>query len=337
MQTNSKVEILTKRRATIDDVNESKTFTKKRKPIDSIAGHDDVQQKVNSLVSSRNTEYNKNFEYNFQVERIDNVCDGLDFCILNAGKNKSNDEQLELKTIIWKHGGRVVANPCPKTFACIAGYESYQVENYIKTGKQNIATVNWLRKSFGEKIALQSLPKFHPSEMIYATADLQRQFVDYFDVHGDSYTEESSKNDFKRFCANLRSDHLPTHARSDIIDLEKEIWAPQAPPKHFRYLNALFLPLKNNHESYRDHELAQFIFRTKAGRILQSSYENNAFWSQLTHIFVADNNFDSTQIPCAKHDAGTQIKIVSFKWILECHKANERISDERFIYNENSR
>lgn len=36
---------------------------------------------------------------------FDNICEGLDFQILN------DDKKMELKAMILKHGGRVVENP----------------------------------------------------------------------------------------------------------------------------------------------------------------------------------------------------------------------------------
>lgn len=169
--------------------------------------------------------------------------------------------------------------------------------------------------------------------MIYATPDLQLKFKDFFDIHGDSYSEETSKNDFKQLFANMKIDLLPVYTKSELYDLEADLWRPEEPPNFFRSFTALFLPLKNiNGESAGLHEyhLAQFLFKTKAGRIVQHPAEDNEDWSKLTHIFIYENNFDSTQIPWRKNDITT--KIVSSKWILECYNANGKISDDGFVY-----
>lgn len=259
---------------------------------------------------------------------VDNVCAGLEFCILNAGKYK----EVELENIIRKHGGLVVKNPGPKTYACIADGSSYRVKTAVSSGKYNIATADWLFRSFGVDSVLKFLPKFHPKKMIHTKADLQLKFVDYFDTFGDSFSEEGSKDELKELCAKLDIATMPVYTKSELYELETELWAPQEPPKLFRFLTASFQPMQNSDDSEHNYKLAQFMFTTKAGRILNTNDDNSDSLSKLTHIFVNDKVIDSTQIDSWKRSqVHAHIKVLSYKWILECCEANRKIDDQRFI------
>lgn len=253
------------------------------------------------------------------------MCAGKDFCILSAGKYDEN----ELESIIKKHGGRVVKNPSSKTYACIADRKSHKVEMAISNGNYNIATADWLNRSFGGSTVLESLPKFQPLEMVFATAELELKFIDSYDPFGDSYSEQISKEDFRTFSSKMPVDLLPNYTKSELYELEMELWAPQGPPKFFRYLTAQFLPMQRDNAAYLSYELAQFLFTTKAGRTLKPSDDDHDALSKLTHIFVDENNCDPAQM---ENIGGTPAKIVSYKWILECCEANKKISEERFIY-----
>lgn len=244
---------------------------------------------------------------------------------MSAGEYDVN----ELESIIKKHGGRVVKNPSSKTYACIAGRKSHKVEMAISNGSYNIASADWLYRSFGGNTVLQSLPKFQPLEMIFATPELELKFIDCYDPYGDSYSEQITKEAFRTFSSKMPVDLLPNYTKSELYELEMELWAPQEPPKFFRFLTAQFLPMQRNDAAYLSYELAQFLFTTKAGRILKSADDDNDALSKLTHIFVDENNCDAAQM---ENVVGTQAKIVSYKWILECCEADRKISDERFIY-----
>lgn len=259
------------------------------------------------------------------------MCADLDFCILNAGKY----DEKELENMIRKHGGRVVKTQGPKTYACIADGKSYRVNMAITSEKYNIATADWLRASFGGDTPLQSLPPFQPLEMVYAKFDLQLQFRVKFDKHGDSYEGQVSKDDFRAFSSKMDVSLLPSYTKSELYELEKELWAPKEPPKFFRFLTAKFLPMQSNCEPDLSYELAQFLFTTKAGRIMKSSDANNDSLTKLTHIFINENHCDPAQVDSLRRSGEfAYAKVVSHKWILECCDANKKISDERSIYND---
>lgn len=262
------------------------------------------------------------------MDVIDNVCAGLDFCILNE------DKEDELKNMIRKHGGNVVENPGPRTYACIADHKTLRVEKAVSSQKYNIATVDWLRQSFGGNGALQTLPKFQPLEMMYTTDALQLEFNEQFDIHGDSYSDKITKDDFKLFSSKMNIDLLPVYTKNELYELEMELWAPQKPPNIFRFLAAHFLPVQHHDDSDRSYELAQFMFTTRAGRILTVSENDNDTLSKLTHIFIHENDCDRTKVHSWRRKEGAEhIRIVSFKWILECCEANRKISEERFVHN----
>lgn len=264
------------------------------------------------------------------MELIDDVCAGLDFCILNAGKYN----EKELEDMIRKHGGRVVKTQGPKTYACIADRKSLRVNMAIASEKYNIATADWLRASFGGNSRLQSLPPFQPLEMVHAKFDLQLQFRVKFDKHGDSYEGQISKDDFRAYSSKMDVSLLPNYTKSELYELEMELWAPEEPPKFFRFLTARFLNMQSNCAPDLNFELAQFLFTTKAGRIMKSSDANTDSLTKLTHIFINENHCDPAQVDSLRRSGeATHAKIVSYKWILECCEANKKIDEDRFIYN----
>lgn len=53
----------------------------------------------------------------FQVEAIDTICHGLDFCIVNCDKKTQSVQELE--NMVRRHGGKVVQYPSMFNFILI--------------------------------------------------------------------------------------------------------------------------------------------------------------------------------------------------------------------------
>lgn len=257
-----------------------------------------------------------------QIDNIDNSCSGLDFCILNAG---SNHPLRELKSMILKHGGNVVQNPGPKTYLCIANNDrSLRVKGIIEKKQFNIATVDWLVDSFGTNKSFKKPPKLNPLEMIFATNELKQEFNNDFDPYGDSYTKIYSTASLISFLNKMPIDSLPVFTSNELNELENEISSTEFPSKMFRLMTAYFQPLKTMKEDalYYEYELSKLVFKMNAGKIVNSVNEIH----RVTHIFVNENHFNRNELINVD-----DVKIISFQWILCCHKRREFINETEYL------
>lgn len=226
--------------------------------------------------------------------------------------------------MIRKHGGNVVQNPGPKTFLCIADNDkSLRVKGIIEKEQYNIATVEWLVRSFGIEIPLEKPPKLHPLEMVYATSDLRQRFSEEFDRFGDSYTELMSRSNLVAFLDRIPIDSLPVYTANEINELEIEL----SSPKMFRLLTAFFDPAGAKDDSYFEYEFAKILFKMNGGKVVNNmnGMEPSAN-TRLTHVFVNENKFDRTELMRLQ-----ETKIFSFRWILKCHEAQESVDERDFL------
>lgn len=113
LQSNSKVEKLTKRHATSNDLTSTSIVPKRKrgpvsKPLSSVASTSYGVNRFFIVFLKSFLKQNPNYFDQFQVEAIDNVCQGLEFHILGDDK--------ELENMVKRHGGKVVGYPSMFTF-----------------------------------------------------------------------------------------------------------------------------------------------------------------------------------------------------------------------------
>ncbi|XP_058442972.1 DNA ligase 4 [Malaya genurostris] len=145
------------------------------------------KRKRSSAVQSRRV---VNFPHAFdsvaavlEVQQIDSICSGLDFCVLTSAKNCP--PVTEIESMILRHGGRLVKNPGPKTYAVVAGDRTFRVERIIDSGKYNVVSIEWLIRALAGSEPRQELLKFKPNDMLAITPETQKQMADQFDRFGD--------------------------------------------------------------------------------------------------------------------------------------------------------
>lgn len=129
-----------------------------------------------------------------QVEAIDNVCNGLDFCIVN--REKKTESIKELEDMVRRHGGKVVTYANQYTFVIIVGRpETKQAQDYIKKAQNNIAKPEWLIRALGSDKPLKNLIKFTPNDMVYALPSLQQEFDADLDAGVETDSEPLIQHD----------------------------------------------------------------------------------------------------------------------------------------------
>lgn len=106
-----KVERLTKRLATTADLNKTSLPKRQRtgpasSSLASAAALVEVSSKLGMPHVSKIIHFSKFFS-NSQIEPVDNVCKGRDFCVAV----KSGPAADELKNMVRRHGGNIVVNP----------------------------------------------------------------------------------------------------------------------------------------------------------------------------------------------------------------------------------
>lgn len=166
-----------------------------------------------------------------QVEVVDEVCKGLEFCILSCEKKWNTIE--ELKAIVRSHSGSLTENPgmfshfetplysriiikqrlkCQlfsgrNTFVCIAGDETQRVKDKIKSEKYNIVKSKWLLSALGDKQPKAKLPPFSPKDFLFKTIAMTEKLRSNYDRYDDSYTELfKSEDDLKKFLEGMKID-----------------------------------------------------------------------------------------------------------------------------------
>lgn len=205
------------------------------------------------------------------------------------------------------------------TFVCVAETRSLRVDRIISNGKHNVVKVDWVIRSLGTDDVLSSRPKLQPSDMMFATFELLSKFSKDFDVYGDSFTAEYSLKECADFVNKLNYDDFPHFTSGEFRELEKELAIEST--KLFRSTTAYFVP-SSNCDSASDFNLAKFIFKFHAGRLIEPSNDVDEF---VTYLFT-DGSFEREkfrQLRCSK--------ILSFEWILKCHKENNLVDENQFL------
>lgn len=92
------------------------------------------------------------------------------------------------------------------TFVCIAhSSKGLRVSSHMATKAYDIVSVDWLIRAMQSDTKLDRLLPFHPSDMMYATDKLKKQFAEDFDQYGDSYTKPVTENELFRLMEKIDS------------------------------------------------------------------------------------------------------------------------------------
>lgn len=86
-----------------------------------------------------------------------------------------------------------------------------------------------------------------------------------------------------------------------------------------------------------DKTFAKFMFVAQDGICLESPEDIQASPSRLTHVFVANAEFDHDKLKQMIESLGTEnlakIKVMRYQWILDCDEQKTLISDETYKIN----
>ncbi|GAB0098857.1 DNA ligase 4 [Sergentomyia squamirostris] len=183
---------------------------------------DDLAKVEKPTKRIKNTALTLNFRRHLpEEERVSSICENLAFCILSTAKNMPSIE--ELRELILKHGGNIVENPGPSTFAIIAGDLTLNVKKYAERRQYNIVKVEWVVKHLGNGKIPPKFPQFHPKYMISTTKELEVEFVKTFDEYGDSYTTPIDSETLKELLRDMVLDRSERLLKREKLALLEEL------------------------------------------------------------------------------------------------------------------
>lgn len=267
----------------------------------------------------------KSQEEEVEVEVVDRVLDGKEFCVKATNPGLLEDR---FKKIIRKHGGSLTVHPRKnKTFAIIAGVYSMMVKSFQDGETHNVIKGEWLFDSFGEtgdKIC-KEMPKLRPKkDLFFVNATLKKSLDEEYDEYGDSYTELLTVEELK---ALLESVPTPTRIPT-IEELEKfdeELEAVTVPNRNFmrRVSGAFFTPRDDNFLF----NSAKTILRIRAGNVikLEDIEESDE------RIIFVDQNDGIEKIKRGLWEKSILLyNLVSFRYVLDSSDALTKLDIEKY-------
>ncbi|XP_053682704.1 DNA ligase 4 isoform X2 [Sabethes cyaneus] len=258
---------------------------------------------------------------------IDRICDGLDFCV--ASSSKGLPPVSELETMIRRHGGRVVKNAGPKTYAVVAGDRTFLVDKIIESGKQNVVSVGWLLRALGgSEPRNEPLLEFKPNDMLAITPALRERMADQFDRFGDSLTEKISGLDEMRDLLKQISVNDVQLSMTEVRQGQTEILGKKSSLRLFRGIAGRLY--EQNLCDDTDRYKAQFRmlkFIRAGGRWVAPSSDDC-----VSHVFVCENEaLDKSHLKQWLDSLAKQSlepSILKIDWI-ESSLKQKAITDER--------
>ncbi|KAL9692558.1 hypothetical protein quinque_015737 [Culex quinquefasciatus] len=258
---------------------------------------------------------------------LDDICSGLDFCVLSTAKGAPSIRELE--SIIRRHGGRTVKNPGPKTYAVIAGERTFLVSRIIETRRHNVATVEWVLRTLGGPQPRTNLPDFTPNDLLAATDELREQLAERFDRFGDSLTEPITGPDEMRALLKQMNVAESLSAR-ELRTGQREILGVGSSLRMFRGLVAR---LYEGNLKGEDGDVARY--RARFGML--KFVRNGGRWvveeeedAGGTHVFVVENGaLDRERLREWVDGRGFgQAKVVRLEWI-QASLSGKRLCEEQ--------
>ncbi|KAL7043823.1 hypothetical protein ACKWTF_001674 [Chironomus riparius] len=246
------------------------------------------------------------------IEPIDNVLEGKEFCVLTT--SSSQPSVHDLKVLLRLHGASLTEFPRKsKTFAVIAGEITQRIKIYIKD--YNIIKAEWVTEQLSKDFRLYDFPDLRPSHFHYINESMKESFKDRFDHYGDSYTEAfKSPEDLKEFL--LQMDEI-NGADEDLKDFENELYDENIKnPNFFRGFSAFFYEDENHPNDLMC--CAKILFKYRAGRV--SSKINGQ-----QYIFIDKSEFKKD------HEEFKNQKLVNINYIYDSNDAGKLLDIEDYV------
>jgi hypothetical protein len=248
-----------------------------------------------------------------EVEAIDKVLDGKEFCVLSTCDELPS--MHELKILLRTHGAQLTEFPRKNTFAIIAGKLEEKIKVYMKAKSHNIIKADWLANNFDKDIKLTEMPKLEPKNFHFILDNMKKEFLANFDEYYDAYDKEvESIDDLKLIINGMSVDKKITTV--DLMEFENELYDEDfANPNIFRGMSGRFYnPAKDNFLL----RSAETIFKYRGGII--SSDKKALIFIDKCDTASAANKFE-------------QAALYDFHFILDSNNAAKILSVDKFKIN----
>lgn len=269
-------------------------------------------------------EFCKNSEELDELELIDNVLEGKEFCVLTT--NIKLPSIKEMKLMVRKHGGTITMYPRKrKTFAIIAGLMTKMVQSYMSHKIYNVIKADWLVNNFRGEETHKEMPKIRPVvDLYFATDALKESLNEFYDEFGDSYTDVyENAEQLKAFLATMKGEKRG----NDLKVLDDEIVANGSINiNFFRNVSAAFFTSREDHFLF---ESAKSIFQFHAGKVIDLQ---DAVSADEKFLVFIDGNEDVESIKKQLADNSTfEHQIVDFKWVLDSSDSKRNLEMKKYL------
>lgn len=282
------------------------------------------QRKRKFVQSSKSVieQFTNNSQDLMEVEAVDNVMEGKEFCVLTT--NPSLPSIKEMKKMVKKHGGVITEYPRKgKTFAIIAGLLTHNVKTAISSKSFNVIKADWLVNNFGGVKVFKEMPKIRPvADLYYATDALKDSLKDVFDDYGDSYNEAIEDVYQLKTLLGLMKDC--NDDKRGLGELDDEMFSfGMDNVNFFRNVSGAFFTLRDEHFLLQS---AKSVLKFRAGSVIE--LEN--FADGNLNVFV-DKNEDIGRIKKAiNKNRKISFAFVDFLWILDSNDAGKALEQRAY-------
>ncbi|XP_065335066.1 DNA ligase 4 [Cloeon dipterum] len=248
--------------------------------------------------------------------------EGKEFCIWGLEKQK-------LEQLVAAHGGTVIQNAGPKTFAIVTDKkDSVRVQNLLRSSDDGYPKWDVLHGSWLKGVAAGELPlKPEPSDYILISSKSYARLKKEFDKFGDSYTEPATISSLKKLLSNMAKDKT---VDPHLLDqLEDELLGASNLRSIFRPCVALFDQYSDDgskNQFFWKLQPVRFEFKLYGGSVASELDPNT-----VTHVVTS---------PLASPDRILELRnqlrprnmfrIVSSNWIRDSRAAGHLMDEENY-------
>lgn len=249
-----------------------------------------------------------------EVEPIDNVLEGKEFCVLTTSSNLPSIRDLKL--LLRTHGGIITENPREnKTFAIVAGELRRIVKNYMDKNVYNVIKAEWIVDNMSMKKELLDCPELCPTDFYSINSAMKDHFSSKYDEYGDSFTDPIKSVDELHSIVRSMDTKDVKLSEEDIEEFEKELYSNDfRNPNIFRGFTADFY---DDTESNYFIESAKSIFKYRAG--MCSSTLND-------YVFVDKQSFKNS-----KRKEFNGRKLIDYRYILDSNDVGKLLDTQDYF------
>ncbi|XP_035724247.1 DNA ligase 4-like [Vespa mandarinia] len=302
IKTEGTIHKLTKRKATLNDIETS------------------VVEKKKKITKSSSSKFEEVFYNNIQSNKnlvpITRLLYGKEICVIN-GNNEISKENIENKLLL--HNAKIVQNPSEDNYCVIVGnVKKAKASNIIQSGKYDVVTIDWYKRIIKKEnwVALES---FLPWDLLCIRDFTKRSLIEKYDDYYDSYTidanEESLQRSLKRIEHMIKNEEV---AFTKEEGMDKELFENGISPfSIFKQIIGYFKKCSNS---------TKFKFRFMGGIIKEDIDEH------VNYIFIEDNSLLSMKsLEVDETIKKSMKKVINSKWIQDCFRDQKFYSIDEYI------